>query len=170
MLQKLRKILVEASDIMEIFMAFVVVAGIVVATVTLYPHMMEFWEHRMEPEAFLEFLEMVLNVVIGIELVKMLCKPNSANIIEVLIFLISRHMIIERTTAIDDFLSVLSIGVLFLFRRFMLATKPDKNNRIPHIFWNAARDAGKAGSESEVESGSESEAGSGNETDNGSKC
>lgn len=134
MLDKVRKLLYEASEVMEIFMAVVVVAGIVVATVTLWPELSEYWTNRMEPGAFLEFLDAVFNVVIGIEFIKMLCKPSSANIIEVLIFLISRHMIIQTTTAAQDLLSVLSIGILFLFRRFMLATKPDKNQHVPNLF------------------------------------
>lgn len=134
MLDKVRKLLYEASEVMEIFMAVVVVAGIVVATVTLWPELSEYWANRMEPGAFLEFLDAVFNVVIGIEFIKMLCKPSSANIIEVLIFLISRHMIIQTTTAAQDLLSVLSIGILFLFRRFMLATKPDKNKHVPNLF------------------------------------
>ena len=49
----------------------------------------------------------------------MLCKPNAANVIEVLVFLISRHMIIQETTAIEDLLSVISISLLFTFQRFL---------------------------------------------------
>lgn len=134
MLEKLRKLLYEVSEYMEVFMAIVVTAGIIVATVTLWPELFHYWDNRMENGAFLGFLDAVFNVVIGLEFVKMLCKPSSANIIEVLIFLISRHMIIQTTTAGEDLLSVLSIGILFLFRRFMLATKPDKNQHIPSPF------------------------------------
>lgn len=133
MLDKIRKALYETSEIMEILMAVAVVCGIFVATVTLWPELLHYWGNRMETGAFLEFLDAVFNVVIGLEFVKMLCKPSSANIIEVLIFLISRHMIIQTSTAGEDLLSVISICVLFLFRRLMLATKPDKNKHIPNI-------------------------------------
>lgn len=90
-----------------------------------------------EPDAagaFLEFLDAVLAVVIGTEFMKMLCRPNSQNIIEALIFLIARHMIVQITTPAEDLLAVISIGILFFFRRFMLATKPDKNQHVPSIF------------------------------------
>lgn len=134
MLDKVRKGLYEISEILELFMAVVVVAAIVVATISLWPEFLHYWENRMSTGAFLELLEAVFNVVIGLEFVRMLCKPSSANIIEVLIFLISRHMILQTTTAVEDLLSVISIGILFLFRRFMLATKPDKNQHVPSIF------------------------------------
>ena len=82
----------------------------------------------------MEYLDAAFNVVIGIEFLKMLCKPSSANIIEVLIFLIARHMIVQTTTPLEDLLSVVSIGILFFFRRFMLMTKPDKDQHVPKLF------------------------------------
>ena len=85
-------------------------------------------------KVYMEYLDAVFNVVIGIEFLKMLCKPSSANIIEVLIFLIARHMIVQTTTPLEDLLSVVSIGILFFFRRFMLMTKPDKDQHVPKLF------------------------------------
>lgn len=133
MLDKIRKILNETSEILELFMAFVVIAGIIVATISLWPEFLHYWDNRLETGAFLELLDAVFNVVIGLEFVRMLCKPSSANIIEVLIFLISRHMILQTTTAVEDLLAVISIGILFLFRRFMMATKPDKGSHVPSL-------------------------------------
>lgn len=134
MWDKIRKILYKVCDVLEMFMAGAVGAGIVIAALTLWPELTAYWDHRMEAGAFLTYLDAVFNVVIGIEFMKMLCKPSSANIIEVLIFLIARHMIVTSTTPVEDLLSVLSIGVLFIFRRFMLMTKPDKHHHVPNIF------------------------------------
>lgn len=130
---KLRKVLYEVCDVMEVLMAIAVVVAIIIATIALYPGLIEFWEHREEAGAFLKFLDLVFGVVIGIEFMKMLCRPSTANIIEALIFLIARHMIIQTTTAEQDLLSVISIGILFIFRRVMLATKPDKEHHIPNL-------------------------------------
>lgn len=134
MWDKVRKVLYEICEIMELIMAAAVVCGLIVATLALWPELILYWNNRMETGAFLQFLDAIFNVVIGIEFMKMLCKPSSANIIEVLIFLIARHMIIQTTTAREDLLAVVSIGILFLFRRFMMATKPDKNQHIPNVF------------------------------------
>lgn len=134
MREKVRKIFFEACEAMELIMAFAVMAGIAVAAIALFLELVHYWENSMETGAFLGYIDAVFNVVIGIEFVKMLCKPSSANIIEVLIFLIARHMIIQTTTAGADLLSVISIGILFLFRRFMVETRPDKNHHIPNIF------------------------------------
>lgn len=134
MWDKVRKVLYKACEIMELLMVAAVICGIVVAVITLWPELLHYWNNRMSEGAFLKYLDAVFNVVIGIEFMKMLCRPNSANIIEVLIFLIARHMIVQTTTPQQDLLSVLSIGILFFFRRFMMMTKPDKQQRVPNIF------------------------------------
>ena len=98
MWDKARRILYRGGEILELLMAAAVVAGILVAMITLVPELARYWEHRTIAGAFMEYLDAVFNVVIGIEFLKMLCKPSSANIIEVLIFLIARHMIVQTTT------------------------------------------------------------------------
>lgn len=134
MWNKIRKALYEACDILELFMAFVVLVGIIIAIIAVAPEILEFWKHRGEAGAFFEFIELIFAVVIGIEFMKMLCKPSTATIIEALIFLMARHMVVQTTTAGEDLISVISICILFVFRRVMLATKPDGNNHVPNIF------------------------------------
>ncbi len=91
----------------------------------------------MDAGAFLLYLDAVFNVVIGIEFMKMLCKPSSANIIEVLIFLIARHMIVTSTTPLEDLLSVLSIGVGIEFMKMLC--KPSSANIIEVLIFLIAR-------------------------------
>ena len=107
MWDKVRKRIVDACDVMDMVMAAVVVIGIVIAVIGIFPQIGELWCHREETVAFLEFLDAVLGVVIGVEFLKMLCKPNTANIIEALIFVIARHMIVQTTTAGEDLVSVI---------------------------------------------------------------
>ena len=118
MWDKVRKRIVDACDVMDMVMAAVVVIGIVIAVIGIFPQIGELWRHREETVAFLEFLDAVLGVVIGVEFLKMLCKPNTANIIEALIFVIARHMIVQTTTAGEDLVSVISICMLFLYHLF----------------------------------------------------
>ncbi len=134
MWDKVRKTLYNVCEWLEIVMAGAVLIGLAIATAALWPELLYLWNHMMEPGVFLEYLDEVFGVVIGIEFMKMLCRPNSANIIEALIFLIARHMIVQTTTPAEDLLAVVSIGILFFFRRYMLATKPDRHNHVPPLF------------------------------------
>ena len=58
-------------------------------------------------------------LVIGIEFLGMLCRPSSENVIEVLIFLVARHMIVGDTTPYQDFVSVISVALLCVVRRYL---------------------------------------------------
>ena len=113
MWDKARRILYRGGEILELLMAAAVVAGILVAMITLVPELARYWEHRTIAGAFMEYLDAVFNVVIGIEFLK---------------------MIVQTTTPLEDLLSVVSIGILFFFRRFMLMTKPDKDQNVPKLF------------------------------------
>lgn len=133
-LEKPRKKLSDACDIGEFAMGVVVVGGIAVGMIGLVPEFLAFWQNRSVPGAFMDFLEPVSLIVIGIEFAKMLCKPTTANIIEVLIFVISRQMIIDHQSPSDMLKSVIAICILFLFRRIMLATRPDEaHHHVPNI-------------------------------------
>lgn len=123
MWKKIQKIMLRACDALELLTAVIVGIGIVVAIIALIPGFVHFWENRLEAEAFLVFLEEVLNVVIGIEFMKMLCKPSPEHIIEGLIFLMARHMIVGTTTSGEDLLSILGISILFVLSRFMVYSK-----------------------------------------------
>lgn len=133
MWDKLRKKAFEGCEILEFVMAMIVGLAILMAIVGVFPGLLHFWGERGDTHAFMEFLDEVLSVVIGIEFLKMLCKPSTGNIIEALIFLIARHMVIQTTTAEEDLISVVSICLLFVFRRLMLATKPDKEHNVPNF-------------------------------------
>ena len=69
---------------------------------------------------FFEFIDFVFNVVIVIEFFKLLCTPGKDTLLEVLMFVVARHMIIEETSPMENLISILSIGVLFLIDLFLL--------------------------------------------------
>ncbi len=105
---------------LEKIMAAIVFAAIIVATVSLWEPFCTFFSHRGEPGAFLEFMASVFSVVIGIEFFKLLCKPSKSILLEVLMFVVARHMIIEETTTTENLVSIITIGLLFLTDRYLL--------------------------------------------------
>ena len=69
--------------------------------------------------AFNTFLGHVFNLVIGVEFIKMLSKHTPGSAIEVLLFAIARQMIVEHTTPLENFLTVITIAALFAIRKFL---------------------------------------------------
>lgn len=109
-------------DTLEIVIAAIVIIGILIAISSLFPGLVQLAQNK-GTENFFHFLEQIFTVVIGIEFLKMLCRPNSDNVMETLIFLVARHMIINSTTPLEDLLSTISIVILCLVRRYLKSTR-----------------------------------------------
>ena len=79
---------------------------------------------------FQSFLKNIFNLVVGIEFIKMLLKPDVKNVIDVLIFLVARHLIIDHSSPAGMFLCVISIILLYGFLFFIRYMKlRDENFR-----------------------------------------
>ncbi len=71
-------------------------------------------------ERFYQFLDDALSLIIGIEFLKMLIIPTSDNVIETLLFAVSRHIILDHGTDVM-ILGVLSVAILFLIKKYFLS-------------------------------------------------
>jgi uncharacterized membrane protein (DUF373 family) len=127
--ETLKNFTTTVCHILELVAAVFVFIGIVIAILSLIPQVGEYWMAREEADALMHFLEQVFAIVIGVEFLKMLCRPTSDNVLETLIFLVARHMIIVTTTTpLDDLISTISIVLLCLVRRYMKEHKTTKED------------------------------------------
>lgn len=118
-LHKIRTVLYDSCNILELLMALVVLIAIVIAGCSLGDAFLTFWHTRFADNAFLTFVGAVFNILIGIEFLKMLCQPSEDTVLEVLMFLVARHMIIEPTTVFENFVTIISIGLLFAIKKYL---------------------------------------------------
>lgn len=129
MWRKIRNFIYESCDIMELVMAVIVLVAILVACVSLWGPFLDLIENRFESGAFLYFIGFIFNILIGIEFLKLLCHPSANTVLEVLTFLVARHMIIEHTTVVENLLSIVSIGILFAMKKYLdLPTDEESTN------------------------------------------
>lgn len=134
MWKKLPTQLKRLVDFCEIIVALLVGLGVIATLITyLLPGLLHLFKTSTGTDHFLEYLEAIFNLVVGLEFMKLLFHINSENIIEVLVILISRHMIIEAHSAMDIFLSSLSIALLLLLKaglRWIKNASVEKFNKI----------------------------------------
>ena len=76
----------------------------------------------MDTSFFTSFLSQALSLVVGVEFVKMLCTYTSETVIEILLFAISRQMIVEHLSATETILGVGAIAGLFAVRKCLFCT------------------------------------------------
>ena len=101
------------AEALEIIMAILIGIGLIYSIIDYIPGAAALLASSPDPEVFLIFLEDLFNIVIGIEFIKMLITPNADSVIEVLIFVVARHMIIGSKDASDLLLSVISLLLLY---------------------------------------------------------
>ena len=110
---KILKTIQKVCDILELLVAVLVAAGLICSLILYLPVGLELLLKSGNTAEFLIFLEDMFSLVVGIEFIKMLCRPSADNVIEVLIFLTARHMIVGGSSSLDIFLSVLSVALLY---------------------------------------------------------
>lgn len=118
-MEKLKKNVQKVCETLELTVAVIVLAGIVLAIISLVKDVDLIQSLLKDTSHFREFLVKIFTIVIGIEFLEMLCRPNSDNVMQVLVFLIARHMIVGDTSPYEDFFSVLSVVMLFLLSRYL---------------------------------------------------
>ncbi|MBQ8041336.1 MAG: hypothetical protein IJ274_15965 [Lachnospiraceae bacterium] len=118
--ERICKRLLKICDVFEIIISILVGLGLIATLVSyIIPGMVVLFDSSTGTEHFLTYLGDIFNIVVGLEFMKMLCKPSSDNVIEVLVFLVSRHIIMGAHSSMDIFLSVVSITILFVLRRLL---------------------------------------------------
>lgn len=118
-MEKLKKYVQKACGLFELIMAVIVLIGIVLAIISMVKDVDLTQSLFQDTANFKEFLVNVFAIVIGIEFLEMLCRPNPDNVIQVLVFLIARHMIVGETSPYEDFVSVISVAILLLLSRYL---------------------------------------------------
>lgn len=74
---------------------------------------------------FEDLLSVAFSLVIGIEMIRMMCEHSAENIFEVLAFAIARQIVIDHTYAIDNLYGIAAIAILFLIRKYLFYGRND---------------------------------------------
>lgn len=136
-LEKLRKIIQKICVLLDLIAALMVLVAILLSIISLVRDVSVFQKLLVDPSEFKHYLEQIFMLVIGIEFLGMLCRPSSENVIEVLIFLVARHMIVGDTTPYQDFVSVISVALLCVVRRYLrVAGEKQKENNSAEPYEN----------------------------------
>ena len=107
----------EAAGILEVVLSGIVLVALLMSIVPL----VELMPGLLTDADSLEirtFLERALDIVIGIEFIKMLAKHSPGSSLEVLLYAIARHMVIGHESAFENLLSVAAIALIFVVRKF----------------------------------------------------
>ena len=106
---QLRNHIIQASSLLEILLSGLVLIGLLLSAVPLIRWMPGLLIDGNEAE-IRTFLERSLDIVIGIEFIKMLAKHSPGSSLEVLLYAIARHLVVGHDSALENLLSVGAIA------------------------------------------------------------
>ena len=109
--------LAELAGLLEVGISLLVVVALMLAVVPLIKMLPGLLVDTNEVEISL-FLQRALDIVIGIEFIKMLAKHSPGSSLEVLLYAIARHMVVGHESALENLLSVGAIALIFIVRKF----------------------------------------------------
>lgn len=115
----LRQKIAFLASVVEIAISVLVLAAIFVTGLRAVGELAGLAQEPDAYNSFNTFLGHAFNLVIGVEFIKMLSKHTPGSAIEVLLFAIARQMIVEHTTPLENFLTVVTIAGLFAIRKFL---------------------------------------------------
>lgn len=113
-LHKIRKLLFYAVSVLEVLAAIMIAVGILAHLFMIR----QLWT-LLGVADLTGYLEYVFDALIGIELVKLLCRHDLTSMVEVLLFAVTRYLILHHGQSLEVLLSVVSIAVLFAVRKFL---------------------------------------------------
>ena len=73
-------------------------------------------------EAYEHLLAYSMNLIIGIELIRMMYYHTSDMVFELLVFVLARQVIIDHTSAVTSLIGVCAIAILFATRKFLFTS------------------------------------------------
>lgn len=104
---------------LELFISAILIVVILFLSSKLLVNIFDMSYMTSDEDVFTFFLENAMNLAVGVELVKMLCKHTPGTVVEVLLFAIARQIVVSHSSVINTFLGVACIVVLFATRKYL---------------------------------------------------
>ncbi len=115
---ELRNRIIQSARLLEVLLSGLVLIGLLLSIVPLIKWMPGLLFDGNDAE-IRTFLERSLDIVIGIEFIKMLAKHSPGSSLEVLLYAIARHLVVGHDSAVENLLSVCAIALIFIVRKFI---------------------------------------------------
>ncbi|WP_213818826.1 transporter [Garciella nitratireducens] len=120
MLEKLRKINANFVNWIEFSISIIIMISILIEGWYLIGEILKMPFSQNVNVYFTTFLGNALNLVIGLEFLKMLNGHDPSLVIDVLIYTIARSLVVQHPNHFGILVGVLSIAVLFGVRKFLM--------------------------------------------------
>ena len=118
--------------LLEFIISFVLATGIIILLVQLILSMPNVPDLNIYPN-YEDLVETCFNLIIGVELIRMLYQHKPSTVFEVLLFAIARQVIMAHNNPVSSLIGVISIALLFATRKFLFIEFDESEKRSPKM-------------------------------------
>lgn len=116
----LQDIVTEVSHYLEMTLSLILMVAMVFFALSLIGEIPGFVSSKIDNDHLFELvLSRAMSLAVGVELIKMLSKPSPATVIEVLLFALTRQLIVDHPNMTDFLLGIVAVAILFAIRRYL---------------------------------------------------
>ena len=109
------------TSILEVVIALILAVTIIIMTFQLILSFQHLSDLNQYPN-YDDMLTTCFNLIIGVEMIRMLYLHTPITVFEVLLFAIARQIIIEHGSPLNSLIGVIAIAILFATRKFLFMT------------------------------------------------
>lgn len=113
------KFLLKTAWILELVIALFILMVTVVQMVLTAKHSLNYL--NLGQFSLNDFFISTMNIVVGLEFVKMLILHTPRAVTDVLLFAIARQLVVNHSSAVDTLLGVAAVALIFLIKKFLLS-------------------------------------------------
>lgn len=119
MRKRFEESLLHVANCLELFISVLMIIMLIILSLKFFVTIIDSRSYVNGQDDLATFLTMALNLAVGVEFVKMLCKHTPDTIIEVLLFATARQMIVYHLSAMETLVGVAAIAGLFATRKYL---------------------------------------------------
>ena len=128
---KMHRILSTAADYIEITISVLIILLVIVFVLRLasemYTTVVDMFVHKTANISFDEIISLIFELIIGIELVKMLSNHNTKTTLKLLLFVLARQLLLNHLSASTSLLTIVSVAIIFVIKRLLI--KPSAKSK-----------------------------------------
>lgn len=120
--KRVKKLVNRFALALEAFIAGLLCIGLLYFTFQLLGRTLHL-EGFMTYDNFDDLLSTAFTLVIGVEIIRMMCEHSMEIIFEVLTFAIARQIVIDHSHAVDNLYGIAAIAILFATKKYLFNEK-----------------------------------------------
>lgn len=127
-IERFRHLSYIVSLYIQYFIAFIITLAIILSFWSLPQQLLLLLD--VDSDSLIRFLKYSINMIIALELIRVLCHQTLDTIVEILLMAVTRELIIGHMATWEMLIGVIAIAILFAVRKFLYVSQLDKANRL----------------------------------------